>query len=220
MINKTEVASDVVFDELDNSFGRKFIGGGIPIVGGGGGSGGVKPPLETILSSLTIEAFYVEDQEVPRLRTEYLNLSDLSGHFCNNAQFYVMINGIQVGTVNMNNEGGSELFPRNDDLNYPTAISKTGAWALTGVGSYAARYSRIDITEEQAQALLGIDNASILNITLVETTPNVHTDITWIRLSTRSSTGKLVKLYDQKFQLGQYYSFDLLNPQNGIILSV
>ena len=195
---------------------------------GGGGNGGnppdngdgedtpEQPSLVVALESLTIEAFYIENQDIPKLLPEYQNLEDMEGHVCNRSQFGVHINNMRVGYINMNNSTLGQPYPQNNDNNVPKAISQESFWT----GSSTARYSRIDITREQAIDLASLSNGSNLEIFLAQTMFNIHRDITWVRFSVRTDDGGLHKLFDQLIQLGQYYVFDILNPEKGITESV
>lgn len=180
-----------------------------------GGGGVVVPPdnglppahLETRLASLVIEGFYVEDTDLPYLNVEYSNLYGVNGHRCSRARFAAVINGLIVGDINMNNDlGGS--FPRDDEYNTIEAISSRQ------IGTYS-RYSRIDISEEQASGLAELNNSNI-EFTLAPRWDFPHDGITWIRFSLRQADGTLHKLYDQTYYLGQRYSFDILQPELGI----
>ena len=182
--------------------------------------GGEIPPsddedvlLYDALKSLTIEAFYIEEEAIPLLKPEYQNLTGMSGHLCNRAQFKVFINGLNIGHVNLNNEGGGQPYPRNTENNGIRAITNNG------VDFPNAKYSRIDVSEEQAQILAKLDNKSLLNISLSELIPDPHHGVTWVRLSVRTESGSLVKLYDQLVSLNYKYTFDILRPELGLIES-
>lgn len=180
----------------------------LPSTGTGGGA-----VLYAALKSLTIEAFYIEEGGIPLLKPEYQNITGMLGHLCNRAQFKVFINGLDIGHVNLNNGDGGQPYPRNTESNGISAITNSG-------GGFAnAKYSRIDVSEEQAQTLATLDNRSLLSISLSELIPDPHAGVTWVRLSVRTESGSLVKLYDQLVSLNYKYTFDILRPELGLIES-
>lgn len=170
-------------------------------------------PVYNALKSLTIEAFYIEEEVIPLLKPEYQNLTGMSGHLCNRAQFKVFINGLSIGHVNLNNGDRGQPYPRNIEPNGISPITQSG-------GDFSgAKYSRIDVSEEQAQTLAALDNRSLLNVSLSELIPDPHAGVTWVRLSVRTENGSLVKLYDQLVRLNYKYTFDILRPELGLIES-
>lgn len=180
----------------------------LPAISVGGGA-----VLYAALKSLTIEAFYIEEGGIPLLKYEYQNLTGMLGHLCNRAQFKVFINGLDIGHINLNNGDGGQPYPRNTESNGISAITNSG-------GDFAnAKYSRIDVSEEQAQTLATLDNRSLLSISLSELIPDPHAGVTWVRLSVRTESGSLVKLYDQLVSLNYKYTFDILRPGLGLIES-
>ena len=176
----------------------------------------ISPDVElyNALKSLTIEAFYIEEEAIPLLKPEYQNLTGMSGHLCNRAQFKVFINGLSIGHVNLNNGNGGEPYPRNTEQNGISPITQNGG------GFSNAKYSRIDVSEEQAQTLATLDNRSLLSISLSELIPDPHAGVTWVRLSVRTESGSLVKLYDQLVSLNYKYTFDILRPELGLTESL
>lgn len=67
-------------------------------------------PVYNALKSLTIEAFYIEEDGIPLLKPEYQNLTGMSGHLCNRAQFKVFINGLSIPLGGIGFNAGRKLY--------------------------------------------------------------------------------------------------------------
>ncbi len=143
------------------------------------------PPMVKIISALVIEAIYLDTGDKQHLLNEYLDVEEYYGHVCNNAQFEVLINNVVIGTVNMNNQNGN-IYPYNDSYNFPTPISKV---PNTWNGSRYSRYSRIDISEEQAQIIVSNSGSETIQIFLRALSNSPHNDITWLRISLKDANG-------------------------------
>lgn len=94
------------------------------------------------------------------------------GHTCNRAVFDLVINGITVGQVNMNNTGGAY-----DDENRPADHS-----------SLSDRYSEVTLTQEQITQILEVSNLLDISLECACVTgvncqsANCHTSVSWLRL--------------------------------------
>ena len=143
------------------------------------------PPMVKIISALVIEAIYLDIGDKQQLLDEYQDVEGYSGHFCNNAQFEVVINNVVIGTVNMNNDNGS-FYPYNDSRNIPAPISKI---PNTWNGSSYSRYSRINISEEQAKIIVSNSGSETIQIFLRPLSNSPHNDITWLRISLKDGNG-------------------------------
>ena len=144
-----------------------------------------EPPMVKIISALVIEAIYLAIGDKQQLLDEYQDVEEYSGHICNNAQFEVLINNVVIGTVNMNNDNGS-FYPHNDSLNIPIPISKI---PNTWNGSSYSRYSRIDISKEQAENIVSNSGSETIQIFLRPLSNSPHNDITWLRISLKDGNG-------------------------------
>ena len=142
-------------------------------------------PMVKIISALVIEAIYIDAVDKQHLLNEYQDVEGYSGHVCNNAQFEVLVNDVVIGTVNMNNDNGGG-YPYNDSRNFPTPISKV---PNTWNGSRYARYSRIDISKEQAQIIVSNSRSETIQIFLRALSNSPHNDITWLRISLKDGNG-------------------------------
>ena len=143
------------------------------------------PPMVKIISALVIEAIYLKGGDKQHLLNEYQDVGEYSGHVCNKAQFEVLVNNVVIGTVNMNNDNVGE-YPYNDLRNFPTPISKV---PNTWNGSSYARYSRIDISKEQAENIVSNSDSETIQIFLRPLSSSPHNDITWLRISLKDGSG-------------------------------
>lgn len=142
-----------------------------------------RPPMVKIISALVIEAIYLDLGDKQQLLDEYQDVEEYSGHICNNAQFEVQINDVVIGTVNMNNAGGT-FYPYEDLQNIPLAISNSpNAW----YGSFNSRYSRIDISEQQAESIVAHSSSEIIQVSLRPLSQTPHNDVTWLRISLKEN---------------------------------
>ena len=160
------------------------------------------PPMVKIISALVIEAIYLSGSEdKQQLLDEYQDVEQYGGHMCNNAQFEVLINNVVIGTVNMNNDNVGK-YPYNDSRNFPTPISKV---PNTWNGSSSSRYSRIDISKEQAKIIVSNSGSETIQIFLRALSNSPHNDITWLRISLKDGNGLKV-VENVRMNANIYYS--------------
>lgn len=143
------------------------------------------PSIVQIISALVIEAVYLEEGDKQQFLDEYQDVEQYGGHVCNDAQFEVLVNNVVIGTVNMNNDNGGE-YPYNDSRNFPTPISKV---PNTWNGSNYSRYSRIDISKEQAENIVSNSGSETIQIFLRPLSSSPHNDVTWLRISLKDGNG-------------------------------
>lgn len=159
--------------------------------------------LEELINGLVIEGFYIEDVDVHLLPSGYSNITGLSGHVCNNAQFNVLVNNVIIGRVNLNNNGVGYAFPYNDEENTPAPLTD-GVWN----GMSVARYSRIDISSENATEILENTNSTSVSIEIVPLASSPHSDITWLRISINKDN-VLTPVIDLLAEMNTPYLVDL-----------
>lgn len=105
--------------------------------------------LVQALRFLTLEAYYTTTGDIPLLNPDYQHNLSFNERIDNWGKFRVTFNDVDVGVINLNNAGGSS-HPYNDEFNYPPSPPVMPAgW----VGSPYARYSKIELTLEQAEAV-------------------------------------------------------------------
>lgn len=141
------------------------------------------------INALVIEALYLSIGDSQFLPVEYRNIVEDGGHECNQAQFSMSINNVPVGLINMNNVGNA-VYPYNNDHNTPAPLVG-GIWN----GSGYARYSRIDVTLEQAREIIQSSNSSTIALRMVGVVPNPHSNITWLRIC-KKRNNTLEKIVD------------------------
>lgn len=112
----------------------------------------VKTLATTIVDALrflTLEAYYTTQEDLSIISSNYQHSQVFNERIDNWGKFRVTFNDVDVGVINLNNAGGTS-HPYNDENNYPPSppVMPSG-W----VGSPYARYSLIELTLEQAQAV-------------------------------------------------------------------
>ena len=109
----------------------------------------LKMPLTDALRFLTLEAYYTTHEDLSDISGNYKHLLDFNERVDNWGKFRVTFNDVDVGVINLNNAGGTS-HPYNDEYNYPPSPP---VMPLGWSGSPYARYSKIELTLEQAQAV-------------------------------------------------------------------
>jgi len=106
-------------------------------------------PIVNALRFLTLEAYYTTQEDLSIISSDYQHSLVFNERVDNWGKFRVTFNDVDVGVVNLNNAGGTS-HPYNDEHNYPASppVMPSG-W----LGSPYARYSKIELTLEQAQAV-------------------------------------------------------------------
>lgn len=156
-----------------------------------------------IVGAVVIEGMYVEAQDISLLPAAYQNITPGSGHTCNNAKFSVYANEIYIGDINLNNDAVGQAPPYDNQQNTPSVLTG-GTWS----GAANARYSRIDITAQQAAQIIGSSNSTVIQIKLTALSSSPHTNITWLRVS-RKVNNQLQIVQDVMADLNQLYSVDV-----------
>lgn len=165
----------------------------------------VFPPenIVDIIGSVVVEGMYIESYDLGLLPLSYQNIAVGSGHVCNRAKFAVYANDVYIGDINLNNEILGQPSPYDNQENTPSVLTG-GTWT----GSSYARYSRINITAQQASQIVANSNSTILQFKLIGLADNPHTNITWLRIS-RNIGSQLQIVQDVLAQLGQEYPVDV-----------
>lgn len=165
----------------------------------------VFPPenIVDIIGSVVVEGMYVESYDLGLLPLSYQNVAVGSGHICNNAKFAVYANDVYIGDINLNNDVLGQLSPYDNQQNTPSPLTN-GTWT----GWIGSRYSRIDITAQQASEIVGSGNSTVLQFKLVGYASTPHTNITWLRIS-RNVSNQLQIVQDVLAQLDQEYPVDV-----------
>ncbi len=165
----------------------------------------VFPPenIVDIIGSVVVEGIYIESYDIGLLPLSYQNIAAGSGHMCNNAKFAVYANNVYIGDINLNNDILGQSSPYDNQKNTPSVLTG-GTWT----GSSTSRYSRIDITAQQASQIVGNSNSTVLQFKLIGLSSNPHTNITWLRIS-RNIDSQLQVVQDVLAQLGQEYPVDV-----------
>lgn len=156
-----------------------------------------------IMGAVVIEGMYVESQDLSRLPAAYQNIAVGSGHVCNNAKFAVYANDVHIGDINLNNDSLGQTPPYDNQQNTPSVLTG-GTWS----GSSNARYSRIDITAQQAAQIIGNTSSTVIQLKLTALSSSPHTNITWLRVS-RKVNNQLQIVQDVLADLNQLYSVDV-----------
>ena len=106
-------------------------------------------PIVDALRFLTLEAYYTTQEDLSIISSNYQHSLVFNERVDSWGKFRVTFNDVDVGVINLNNAGGT-VHPYNDEHNYPPSppVMPSG-W----VGSPYARYSLIELTLEQAQAV-------------------------------------------------------------------
>lgn len=159
--------------------------------------------IVAIISSVVVEGIYIESYDIGLLPPKYQNTAVDSGHSCNNAKFVVYANDVYIGDINLNNETLGQSSPYDNQGNTPSVLTG-GTWT----GSPAARYSRIDITAQQASQIVGNSNSTVLQFKLIGLASSPHTNTTWLRIS-RNVGSQLQVVQDVLAQLDQEYPVDV-----------
>lgn len=156
-----------------------------------------------IVGAVVIEGMYVESQDLSRLPASYQNIAVGSGHVCNNAKFAVYANEVYIGDINLNNDSTGQAPPYDNQQNTPSVLTG-GTWS----GASTARYSRIDITAQQASQIIGNTSSTVIQLKLTALSSSPHTNITWLRVS-RKVNNQLQIVQDVLADLNQLYSVDV-----------
>lgn len=156
-----------------------------------------------IIGSVVVEGMYIESYDLGLLPLSYRNIAVGFVHICNNAKFAVYANDVYIGDINLNNDTLGQSLPYDNQSNTPSVLTG-GTWT----GSPNARYSRIDITTQQASQIVANSNSTVLQFKLIGLSSNPHSDITWLRIS-RNVGSQLQVVQDVLAQLGQEYPVDV-----------
>ncbi len=165
----------------------------------------VFPPenIVDIIGSVVVEGVYIESYELGLLPLSYQNIAVGPDHACNNAKFAVYANDVYIGDINLNNDTLGQPSPYDNQGNTPSVLTG-GTWT----GSDKARYSRIDVTAQQASQIVANSNSTILQFKLIGLADEPHADITWLRIS-RNIGSQLQIVQDVLAQLDQEYPVDV-----------
>ena len=161
--------------------------------------------LSDIIGSVVIEGLYLNSEsDLNLLPTRYHTITSFGGHECNNAKFSIFANDVYIGDINLNNSGAGQNSPYNDELNTPLPLTESEVWT----GDMSSRYSRIDITKEQAEQIIQNNNSSVINFKVVPQASSPHSDITWLRIS-RKIENNLQIVVDLLATLNTNYPVDV-----------
>ena len=94
-----------------------------------------------------------------------------------------------------------------EDYAYSSAYAKNVIHKLA-TGDMLSRYSRIDITKEQAEQIIQNNNSSVINFKVVPQASSPHSDITWLRIS-RKIENNLQIVVDLLATLNTNYPVDV-----------
>lgn len=135
-----------------------------------------------IILNLEIEAYYAYGSDRELLPTGYLYPTEYSEYLTNQARFNVLLGGILIGELNLNNGGGATDVSPNLNAIVP-------AWS----GSPFSRYDTLTITLPQAKqiaAAITYSGGVALRFMPIST-PSPHSSIT-ARFTIKDPTGTVV----------------------------
>ena len=138
------------------------------------------------------------------LPIRYHTINSFGNHQCNNAKFSVFANDVYIGDINLNNSGTGQSAPYDDELNTPLALTESEVWT----GDSLSRYSRIDITKQQAEQIIQNSNSSVISFKVTPQASSPHSDITWLRIS-RKIDNNLQIVVDLLATLNTNYPVDV-----------
>ena len=151
------------------------------------------------LSGFVIETIYIHQlSDLGLLPSGYTHpcVSQIGQHICNRANIGIYANGEYIGDSVLNNgagqlsgnqtEAGNYIF--GDYNNTPSALVN-GSWT----GNQFSRYTKITLTQQQAEQIGLVSGDSTITFSLVYDTiasynAPPHNDVTWIRLTNSSGT--------------------------------
>lgn len=161
--------------------------------------------LSEIIGSVVIEGLYLNSQsDLNLLPLRYHTINSFGSHQCNNAKFSIFANDVYIGDINLNNSGIGQSAPYDDELNTPLALTESEVWT----GDSLSRYSRIDITKQQAEQIIQNSNSSVINFKITPQASSPHSDITWLRIS-RKIDNNLQIVVDLLATLNTNYPVDV-----------
>ena len=109
----------------------------------------------------------------------------------------MFVNSISLGDVSINNSGGT-VFPRNDELNIPSALTTDGVW----LGSTLSRYDVLIAEKMQLKAILqATPNTTKVKLRLTPLTSSPHTGATWIRVTLKDTDHNIRVVYNNLVQI-------------------
>ena len=148
------------------------------------------------ISSIKVEAIYLRAGDQQYLPEGYDYIAT-DGHQCDQARFEVFVNSISLGNVSINNSGGT-VFPRNDELNVPSALTTDGVW----LGSTLSRYDVLIAEKMQLKAILqATPNTTKVKLRLTPLTSPPHTGATWIRVTLKDTDHNVRVVYNNLVQI-------------------
>lgn len=148
------------------------------------------------VSSLKIEAIYLQAGDQQYLPEGY-DYIPTDSHQCDEARFGVLVNSISLGNVSINNGGGT-VYPKNDELNTPTALAANGVW----LGSGLSRYDVLNADKAQLKTILqATPNTTKIKLRLIPLTPSPHAGATWIRVTLKDTANNIRVVYNNLVQI-------------------